>query len=364
MTVPTWRNRWRRWWKRHGTKVWWSCAFIAIVLNGVIVVCARSIDDALLPELRAFFFSFLIPFVLWSCFFNLLTHSWWVLRQKGFPEQVWGLKSLLDAVWERTKASGAGAVPMLREVFKLPCLPVWDVLPAWQLAAELLGRLKAKEALPELLDALFETDPTLRAKVLWAIGEIGDPQTIPALIPFLGDLRPARVRWTTESPESGCSEWRVSDWAADALTKLGEGELAQAFRQVLERGDKEALEFLRGHRERKAIVAGLMDALDCEKWALWEACQAAWALGEMGAIEALPKLRKKARWLSPEPLRKACEKTIAKLEMLSRLPRPADLTALETSHLPKPADLTELSTETLPRPAETPKEGGEAAASN
>jgi hypothetical protein len=88
------------------------------------------------------------------------------------------------------------------------------------------------------------------------------------------------------------------------------------------------------------------------------ACNVAWALGEMGAIEALPKLRKMASaWFTPERLREACKRVIAKLEMLSRLPRPADLTAFATSNLPKPADLTELSTETLPRPATAPKEG-------
>jgi HEAT repeat protein len=255
-------------------------------------------------------------------------------------------------------------VPYLCRIVRSPYFLTFDaatefeVRLAQQSAALLLGRLKAKEAVPELLSVLRNLDPDLRAAALWALGEIGETQIVPALIPLLSDGQWATVRWMDEPPERQKKSQQICDWAAEALTKLGEGELVRAFWGVLERGDKEALKFLRSHPRRKAIVEALTRVLEREGTGVTRACNVAWALGEMGAIEALPKLRKVARaWLTPERVREACKRAIAKLEMLSRLPRPADLTAFATSNLPKPADLTELSTETLPRPATAPKEG-------
>jgi len=268
----------------------------------------------------------------------------------------------IGSAWERVKASGQTAVPYLRRIVRFPYFldaeTEFEVRLAQQSAALLLGRLKAKEAVPELLSALRSLDPDLRAAALWALGEIGETQIVPALIPLLSDGQRATVRWMDEPPERQKKSQRICDWAAEALTKLGEGELVRAFWGVLERGDKEALKFLRSHPRRKAIVEELTRVLEREGTGVTRACNVAWALGEMGAIEALPKLRKVARaWFTLERVREACKRAIAKLEMLSRLPRPADLTAFATSNLPKPADLTELSTETLPRPATAPKEG-------
>jgi HEAT repeat protein len=270
----------------------------------------------------------------------------------------------IGSAWERVKASGQTAVPYLRRIVRSPYFLTFDaatefeVRLAQQSAALLLGRLKAKEAVPELLSALRNLDPDLRAAALWALGEIGETQIVPALIPLLSDGQWATVRWMDEPPERQKKSQQICDWATEALTKLGEGELVRAFWGVLERGDKEALKFLRSHPRRKAIVEALTRVLERAGTGVTRACNVAWALGEMGAIEALPKLRKVARaWFTPERFREACKRAIAKLEMLSRLPRPADLTAFATSNLPKPADLTELSTETLPRPATAPKEG-------
>jgi HEAT repeat protein len=268
----------------------------------------------------------------------------------------------IGSAWERVKASGQTAVPYLRRIVRFPYFldaeTEFEVRLAQQSAALLLGRLKAKEAVPELLSALRRLDPDLRAAALWALGEIGETQIVPALIPLLSDWQWATVSWMDEPPERQKKSQQICDWATEALTKLGEGELVRAFWGVLERGDKEALKFLRSHPRRKAIVEALTRVLEQAGTGVTRACNVAWALGEMGAIEALPKLRKVARaWLTPERFREACKRAIAKLEMLSRLPRPADLTAFATSNLPKPADLTELSTETLPRPATAPKEG-------
>jgi hypothetical protein len=336
----------------------------------------RALLFYLLPPLFALFFAIdaLLGKIHWTAFLvvaatalALAAFAYYLHVLKGRRDLPDWVRDLADATeigsaWERAKASGQTAVPYLRRIVRFPYFldaeTEFEVRLAQQSAALLLGRLKAKEAVPELLSALRRPDPDLRAAALWALGEIGETQIVPALIPLLSDWQWATVRWMDEPPERQKKSQQIYDWAAEALTKLGEGELVRAFWVVLERGDKEALKFLRSHPRRKAIVEALTRVLEQAGTGVTRACNVAWALGEMGAIEALPKLRKMARaWLTPERVREACKRAIAKLEMLSRLPRPADLTAFATSNLPKPADLTELSTETLPRPATAPKEG-------
>ncbi len=325
--------------------------------------------DALLAESewKGFLVAATTALALAAFAYYLFAYSLRVLKgRRDLPDWVNWLvgKAKIGEAWEQVKASGQRAVPPLRQILRFPDLvnfvdvSDFDVMMARQSAALLLGRLKAKEAIPELLDALGDLDRDLCAAALWALGEIGETQTVPNLVLLLGDWRWATVKWMDEPPERQKKSQRICDWAAEALTKLGEGELVRAFWGVLEEGDENALAFLRSHPHRKAIVEALTKVLEQAGTGVTRACNAAWALGEMGAIEALPKLRKAARnWFVSERFRQVCERAIAKLEMLSRLPRPADLTAFETSNLPKPADLTELSTETLPRPATAPKEG-------
>lgn len=214
----------------------------------------------------------------------------------------------------------------------------WDANMACRLAAEGLGRLKASEAVEPLMKILVNSsDVVLQMKAIWALGEIGDARAVPALIPLLGDQRPVRGL-------------RLSEHAADALRKLGEGELVEAFFQTL-KGNQAALENLKGKHYPEA-VEGLMRALDSHYTS--RAANAAWALGELGAVEALSKLRSKvgAFSLAPERVKEACKKAIAKLEVLATLPRPAQAGVPSIETLPRPASVSEVSKETLPRPAD------------
>lgn len=57
-------------------------------------------------------------------------------------------------------------------------------------AFRLLGRLKAREALPILIDGLDDRKPEIRAMAAWALGEIGDERAIPELQQLLKDKDP------------------------------------------------------------------------------------------------------------------------------------------------------------------------------
>ncbi|MCS7193108.1 MAG: HEAT repeat domain-containing protein [Armatimonadetes bacterium] len=54
-------------------------------------------------------------------------------------------------------------------------------------AFRLLGRLKAKEAVPILIEGLNDRKPKIRSMAAWALGEIGDRKAIPALERAIND---------------------------------------------------------------------------------------------------------------------------------------------------------------------------------
>jgi HEAT repeat protein len=70
---------------------------------------------------------------------------------------------------------------------------------------EALGKLGDPQAVPALIQALGDSDSAVRAAAAEALGAIGDPQAVPALIQALGD--------------SDCDVRRA---AAEALGKLGD----------------------------------------------------------------------------------------------------------------------------------------------
>jgi HEAT repeat protein len=54
-------------------------------------------------------------------------------------------------------------------------------------AAEALGKLGDPQAIPALIKALGDSDWDVRCAAAEALGKIGDPQAVPALIQALGD---------------------------------------------------------------------------------------------------------------------------------------------------------------------------------
>lgn len=202
-------------------------------------------------------------------------------------------------------------------------------------AVEGLGLLKAKEVVPILCETLNHPSAMVRAKAIWALGEIGDPLAIPHIIPLLGDSSPVKS-------ERECS---VSDYAADALIKLGERKLARAFSEAMQGQIRKWAKKQLSGKYRPQVVQAFVKALDGD---LSIAINAARALGELLLVEAIPELERKAYSLSTPPeLREVCFKALAKLTEFTRLPAVPSVSP-ETVNLPRPVVPTEIPTENLP----------------
>ncbi len=280
------------------------------------------------------------------------------------------------AALEALLQKGNEAVPLLLKVLSDDYDPEhgandWSEIYKCRLAAEGLGRLKAKEAVEPLLEALQDGDTGLRATAAWALGEIGDPQAIPALLALLADSTPfidpserAAFKQSEQPathysiPAEICPLQTVEQVALQALRKLGEGELAETFRQVLT-GNAEALEQLRNWlpSHRSVFCQALCQALHSQNTPA--AARAAWVLGELQLVEALPTLEKVMRsWTIPLSLWRACYGAVEKLRPLSLLPRGVDYRVKDTATLPAVPDPSATPTDLLPRAA-PPEEKGE-----
>ena len=200
---------------------------------------------------------------------------------------------------------------------------LWDGDPPRHAAILALGQLKAQAAVPALLETLVAANPQLRVAALWALGEIGDPQAAPAIVPLLGDGTPA-------------GDHTVRQATAEALQRLGQGELAEAFLAAID-GHREAVGTLRRLSSPGVLQAlsGVVAGMNSR-----QAAHAAWTLGQLGEVRALPAIRKRAKELRsapPEELRLFAE-AIEQLEVHSALPRPASSPGPDVSSLPRPAD--------------------------
>jgi HEAT repeat protein len=170
---------------------------------------------------------------------------------------------------------------------------------------------------------LNESDDNLRVKAVWALGEIGDPAAIPALIPLLGD----------ETPVGG---WQFSSYTAPALRRLGEGALVNALEAALE-GSDTGVDALQEHHcpALTETFRRLLDSLDPLRVA-----QTAWMCGELGSVELLPLLRQRGRAVrrtaAPLDLRRINE-AIERLEAQTKLPRPAMAPSVSVHSLPRPS---------------------------
>jgi HEAT repeat protein len=215
-----------------------------------------------------------------------------------------------------------------------------------------LGQLKAVEAVEPLMETLSDADVSTRATSIGALAKIGDARAVPALIPLLGDAESV-----------GLAKRTVSDFAADALDKLGQTEVALAFLQTLE-GDKTAMETLKS-THRREVIQGLAKAAKSSRQPDEARINALRALGDLNAVEVLPELRLGLKLItlggimgrvSSARVREVCEQTISQLEAIKEatgtLPRPAESAAPDVKTLPRPAQTPEPDTETLPRPAD------------
>ena len=326
---------------------------------------------ALSEKLPPFCRLFLLVFLLGLALLSVVLHY----RFRQISSHALSLKPSESFRWEkvfnRMLSEGEKAIPNLLQILQArQKIPLFLPNPESLLAIFVLGKLKAQSAVEHLVEFLEAKQVPIdeRVAAIWALGEIGDQKAIPALIPFLGDLsevlfgfyeaKMAFMKGIGLAKEEFRERlrWKVRDWAEEALMKL-KPEIVELFRKVVEERDKNAL-FELAKEYRSEIVAALTGLLDRKQrdWVF----NAVWALRELKAVEALPKLRKLARWAGPH-LREYCQKVIAELEEFSMLPRAVGVGEIELANLPAIPDPNAIPTENLPRAA-TPEEKPDRAA--
>lgn len=227
----------------------------------------------------------------------------------------------------------------------------WDQRLARRQAVEGLGMVRAAEAVQPLIAAMRDADAMLRIRIVWALGCIARPSSAAALVPFLGDdcdvLAAFQSCRYAVCPAGVHSLGELTAWSLRRI--LGESPLVDAFEGTL-RGNKTSLKRLKS-LENDSVRVALVSALEHGNPIF--SANAAWALGEFGAKEALPHLRAKLRELgtSSELVRRACEQAMARLEMLAELPRVAHSAETEKSTLPRIPSSRRIDPFTLPRTA-------------
>ena len=214
---------------------------------------------------------------------------------------------------------------------------LWDGNGPRRDAAGALGRLRDPVAVPALASVLWDEDIWLRAPAIDALAEIGHPDAVGPLVPLLGDTREADGR-------------SIRDRSAEALRRLGEAELADTVLAALE-GDFGRLKVYNGAC-RAEIIAALARALDGPS-----ATQAANAVAEINAVEALPRLREVLRVVgAQDPAGRTMSAAIRKLEARATLPRAASATDVESDTLPRAAREPGRDLSSLPRASRAPAE--------
>ena len=337
-------------------KLWAVFAIFALILVLIFLAPRAPIDYVVLPILIAIglYTSFISVMRLTEAFLmHWLRPLHLLVRQLGSHYELRRMEA-----FKQLLRMGEKAIPLFLQAPK-DSAPYTDWNGTWahQYTIEGFGRLKVREAAEEVAKALKSNDAGLRATAAWFFGELGIKEAIPNLIPLLADEKACNVL-------CGSKKERVTfvkHIAAEALRKLGEGELVEDFNRFLERErDEEALKQLKRWfpQYRHAIVRGLINALSNSN--AFSASQAAWALGKLNAVEALPVLERLAKSSrTPFMLRQVCREVVPWLRLIATLPSPADLTSIRTENLPAIPDPKAIPKDTLPRPATAPDEDGE-----
>ncbi len=226
----------------------------------------------------------------------------------------------------------------------------WDYRLARLHAVEGLGTIRAQESVNPLLTALAAANPVLRIRIVWAlgIGSIGRCSAESALIAFLGDDDDVLAAF------SGCryavcpdGVHTLGELAAWSLRQMDESQLVDAFEGTL-RGDPAAVGQLKS-LDAAGVRTALMRAVNHKNPII--SANAALALAEFRATEALPNLRARLRALDSRSdlVRRTCAQSISQLEMLLLLPRVAAAPPPNTRTLPRVASSPRLDHSRLPR---------------
>ncbi len=195
------------------------------------------------------------------------------LSELGGPEQVQPLLDALDPGGDaRDNEAIARALGTLADARATPALLKLSKAqpePVRAAAIEALGKLKAKEAVPELSKLVDDPSapPAVIGKALLALGQIGDPAALPALLHGLC-LEPNRVSLLSES--------------SLALVMIG-APAVEPLLQIAEEKNPAYFTWAREHGRKTADVYA----------------RVALVLGDLGDARAVPALRKKLKYVEP-----------------------------------------------------------------
>jgi HEAT repeat protein len=169
-----------------------------------------------------------------------------------------------------------------------------------------LGEIEDARAVEPLLKALRDTDARVRARVAWALGEIEDPSAVNALVAALKDSD-AAVReksvWALGEIESALAvdglvplltdtDAKVRRQAVWALGEIESLAAVPSLVQSLNDGDVDVRRqsaWALGEIEDVSAIDGLIRALKDGDWRVRKT--AAWALGEIDDASAIEELR-------------------------------------------------------------------------
>ena len=155
---------------------------------------------------------------------------------------------------------------------------LWEGGPSRLDALDELAKCKDPTPVEPLMEVLADPDPILQSKTVFALGKIGDEQTVPVLIRLL-------------ERRQGQLKRKLADDAGDALEGMGHGSLLEAL-------DGRPGRLANGSKEvRPEIIYALLSAL--ERPGRLVVSNTVQARAKLGAVEALPARTS----LPPRPVR-------------------------------------------------------------
>lgn len=245
------------------------------------------------------------------------------LARIGTPEAAGALAQMLNDPSELTRLRMA---ENLERIGPLAVRPLSETLergnpPARVLAARVIGNLRAHDTRPALCETMREgAFPDLRAQAALALGKIGDPEDIPALLEAAEDEAwPVRAQVASALGAIGDvstiptlqeltvdREWWVRLNASRALANMGPaGEKALA--RLLEDGDRYTRDRAAATLEERGITRRAVGELDAPGEKGEGARAMIRAMVRAGAVSYLERL---ARTLPDEGARGALRRTM------------------------------------------------------
>jgi HEAT repeat protein len=239
-----------------------------------------------------------------------------------------------ELVGRRAGSHRTEIVPVLRRLLRDD--PEWGVRAS---AGRALGRLAARDSVPDLVRALRDPVVDVRVVAAAAIWRLPDPAAVPALIELLGDADSSARQWATLAlgvirdtravpALAGLLHDPEETLRVDVVRSLGRirdpGALAplEAFVRESGRGAEERAEAISAIAgldapERMDTLARLLDHSD-----RLVRQHAAEALGQIGDALVLPSLRHRLAGERTREVRTALEAAITAVEARAAAPAP------------------------------------------